>query len=98
MQAYGFAKGMAVQIAGAEPGGPVTQLDRPLDFLAITDHSEFLAIDFGCGALPDGTPFDPDSPFFNQPRCAAARSANHLDIAVTLSRQQALCGTTHPED
>jgi hypothetical protein len=100
MQAYGFAKGMPVQIAGAEPGGPVTQLDRPLDFLAITDHSEFLAIDFGCGALPDGTPFDPDSPFFNQPKCVAARSVagNKLDFALLLSRQRSLCGTTNPED
>jgi hypothetical protein len=100
LDAYAFARGMAIQIAGAEPGGPITQLDRPLDFAAITDHSEFLAIDFGCGTAADGTPFDPDSPYFNRPRCVAARSVSGggLDFALTLSRQRALCGDTNPED
>src|SRR4051812_3559604 len=48
LDAYAFAKGMAITIAGAHPGGPTTKLDRPLDFAAITDHSELLAIDLGC--------------------------------------------------
>ena len=100
MDAYAFARGMAIQIAGGGPGGPVTQLDRPLDFAALTDHSEFLAIDFGCGVAADGTRFDPDSPYFNQTKCAAARSTNgaRLDFALTLSRQSSLCGTTNPGD
>jgi len=96
MDAYAFARGMAIQIAGAEPGGPVTQLDRPLDFAAITDHSEFLAIDFGCGAAVDGTPFDPDSPLFTKPKCVAARNAGPGAFALTLSRQSSLCGSSTP--
>lgn len=99
IDAYAFARGMPIQIAtGGPPGGPITQLDRPLDFAAITDHSEFLAIDFGCGAAPDGTPFDPDSPFFNRPSCVAARNASRLDFALTLTRQRALCCTANPGD
>jgi Protein of unknown function (DUF3604) len=95
LDAYAFAKGMRIQIAEAHPGGPFTQLDRPLDFAAITDHSELLAIDFGCGVDVDGTPFDPDSPFFDRPRCVAARSIDpameRANFALAPSRQQALC-------
>lgn len=96
MDAYAFAKGMAIQIAGAHPGGPITRLDRPLDFAAITDHSELLAIDYGCGAAVDGTQYDPDSPIFDDPRCVTARSTDpvteKLNFALMLPRQAALCG------
>jgi hypothetical protein len=102
LDAYAFARGMAIQIAGAHPGGPITQLDRPLDFAAITDHSELLAIDFGCGVAVDGTPYDPDSPFFNRPRCVAARSTDpaqeRANFALSRSRQQSLCNNTNPEE
>ena len=100
MDAYAFARGMPIQIAGAHPGGPITRLDRPLDFAAITDHSELLAIDFGCGETVDGVPYDAASPFFNRPKCVAARSVdgNSLDFALLRSRQRSLCGTTNPED
>ena len=36
--AYAFAKGDAI----THPGGWDLQLDRPLDFLAVTDHAEYL--------------------------------------------------------
>ena len=36
--AYAFAKGYAI----THPGGWDLQLDRPLDFLAVTDHAEYL--------------------------------------------------------
>lgn len=100
MDAYAFARGMAIRIAAGGSGGPVTQLDRPLDFAALTDHSEFLAIDFGCGVGVDGAPFDPDSPYFNQQKCVAARNSNgaRLDFTLPRSRQSALCGTTNPQD
>lgn len=38
--AYEFAKGGAIPIAG----GLTSQLSRPLDFMAVTDHSEFLGM------------------------------------------------------
>jgi Protein of unknown function (DUF3604) len=101
MDAYAFAKGMQIQIAGAHPGGPVTKLDRPLDFAAVTDHSELLAIDLGCGAAVDGTKYDPDSPIFNDPKCVAARSTDRvvegINFLVSFNRQQALCDNTNPE-
>ena len=101
LDAYAFAKGMAITIAGGQPGGPTTQLDRPLDFLALTDHSELLAIDFGCGAGVDGTLYDPDSPYRNDLRCIAARSSDptksKTNFSLSLSRQNALCGGTDPE-
>jgi hypothetical protein len=102
MDAYAFARGMQIQIAGAHPGGPVTQLDRPLDFAAITDHSELLAIDYGCGAAVDGTPYDASSPFFNDPRCVTARSTNpateKLNFVLSVPRQKALCGDANPQE
>ena len=102
MDAYAFARGMPIQIAGAHPGGPITRLDRPLDFAAITDHSELLAIDFGCGVAVDGTPYDPDSPFFNKPKCVAARSTDpameKINFALSRSRQQSLCNNANPQD
>ncbi|HZJ63398.1 MAG TPA: DUF3604 domain-containing protein [Kofleriaceae bacterium] len=102
MDAYAFARGMPIQIAGAHPGGPIARLDRPLDFAAITDHSELLAIDFGCGVSVDGTPYDPDSPFFNRLKCVAARSTDpameKINFAQSRSRQQSLCGDANPEE
>lgn len=38
--AYRFGKGEPIPIAGAE----ASQLSRPLDFMAVTDHSEFLGM------------------------------------------------------
>jgi len=102
MDAYAFAKGMRIQIGGVNPGGPVTQLDRPLDFAAITDHSELLAIDFGCGLTSDGVPFDPDSPYFDDPKCVAARSTNpaaeSVNFLLSISRQAELCASSVPTD
>ncbi|HSI06621.1 MAG TPA: DUF3604 domain-containing protein, partial [Myxococcota bacterium] len=36
--AYAFARGQALTLAG----GATAKIDRPLDFMAVTDHSEFL--------------------------------------------------------
>jgi hypothetical protein len=102
LDAYAFARGMRIQIAEGHPGGPFTQLDRPLDFAAITDHSELLAIDFGCGVDRDGNPFDPDSPFFNRPQCVVARSTDPVqqrrNFVLASSRQEALCGDSEPQE
>ncbi len=95
--AYAFARGKPLQVAGASPdgGGPITQIDRPLDFLAVTDHSEFLAIALGCGADLNGTPYDPTSPYYDSPRCKLFRSTNPavqtLDFALLFNDVKALC-------
>jgi hypothetical protein len=41
--AFRFAKGQRLDL----PTGPV-QLDRPLDFMAVTDHAEWLDLMFTC--------------------------------------------------
>ena len=76
--AYAFARGKTLQVAGASPdgGGPTTTIERPLDFLAITDHSEWLAATYGCGTDLSGTPFDPQSPYYADPTCDLIRSTD----------------------
>lgn len=68
--AYLFAKGAGkVDIgSGATLPGPagVTQ-KRPLDFLAVTDHSEWLEITHGCVV-------DPASPYYGSNSCLLVRS------------------------
>jgi Protein of unknown function (DUF3604) len=99
MDAYAFAKGKTVQVAGAGPdgGGPLTTIERPLDFLAVTDHSEWLALAYGCGdtlaGAPQGTP---KSPYYDTPTCALFRSTNPvqqaIDFAGAKAMQAKLCG------
>ena len=82
--AYAFAKGMAVQIAGAHAGGggPITKIERPLDFLAVTDHSEWLALTYGCGDLLDGGPQgQPQSPYYGTIQCQNFRSTVPVEEA-----------------
>jgi hypothetical protein len=73
-----------------------------LDFAAVTDHAELLAIDYGCGADVQGVPYDSDSPYFSDPKCVAGRSTNHAQQLLAFVRsaadQQALCGTAAPGD
>ena len=61
--AYRFAQGEAVQLAG----GQTQQLSQPLDFAAVTDHAEF----FGEYAICT----DPTHPQFNDPFCQEARAS-----------------------
>jgi Protein of unknown function (DUF3604) len=68
--AYLFAKGAAVVHVGSgtnAPHGPDITQPRPLDFLAVTDHSEFLAVTHGCT-------IDPVSGYYYDPRCYEVRS------------------------
>ncbi len=76
--AYAFARGKTLQVAGASPdgGGPTTTIERPLDFLAITDHSEWLAAAYGCGTDLAGTPFDPASPYGASATCDEVRATD----------------------
>ena len=59
--AYGFAQGKPLK----GPNGGVSTIDRPLDFLAVTDHSENMGVMRASG--------DPKSPLFDTPLAKAAR-------------------------
>jgi hypothetical protein len=80
--AYRFARGTPVDVAsGAKTKGPRTQIDRPLDFLAVTDHSEYLNVISEC-VLGD------PSGHYDAPFCKAFRdqgsSAQKAALADTL--------------
>ena len=66
--AYGFAQGKPLK----GPNGGVTTIDRPLDFLAVTDHSENMGVMRASG--------DPKSPLYDAP---LAKSARDPDPAVS---------------
>lgn len=68
--AFNFAKGAPL----AHPAGGVYQLDRPLDFLAVTDHSEFVGV--------VNTAADPSSPLSK-----VAVAANLLNPNPSISGQ-----------
>jgi Protein of unknown function (DUF3604) len=82
--AYRFATGAQTAIAaGASPPGPLVTIDRPLDWDAVTDHSEWLGATWGCGTFPDGGPFDPTSPYFDSMQCQTYRTTGpDLDAIV----------------
>ncbi|MGH7896036.1 MAG: DUF3604 domain-containing protein, partial [Candidatus Binatia bacterium] len=67
-QAYAFAAGDPVQLPPLDPTGVGTQtlqLDRPLDFVALTDHSEFLGEVELCTT--------PGSPIYDSIQCESYR-------------------------
>ncbi|MBL8606489.1 MAG: DUF3604 domain-containing protein [Myxococcales bacterium] len=76
LDAYAFARGKTLQVAGAGPdgGGPLTTIEKPLDFLAVTDHSEFLAVAYGCGEDLAGNPYDPTKTIYDTVACRLFRS------------------------
>lgn len=66
--AYAFAKGAEVGIQPhAEDGTPLRRLrlSRPLDFVAVSDHAEFLGTIAACR--------DPSSPAYDEPGCVTFR-------------------------
>jgi hypothetical protein len=65
--AYRFAKGEPLQVNGRS-----LQLDRPLDFAAVTDHAEFLGA-VGLCTRPGSGPYDSAS-------CKSYRSAGFSDV------------------
>jgi hypothetical protein len=67
-EAYGFALGAPVALPPLDVNGVGTrtvQLERPLDFAAVTDHSEYL------GEVEECT--TPGSPNYNAPSCQTYR-------------------------
>lgn len=93
--AYRFAKGEAIPyLPQDEEGNPTgsIQIDRPLDFLAVTDHAEFLGERSLC-INPDSSKYD--SLFCQEYRAVEFRGT--LMLATMLGEQQpkrveALCG------
>ena len=77
VSAYAFATGAAVNIgegydaSGGQVPGPfgvtISFTGGKLDFLAVTDHSEWLSSDYGCTV-------DTASPFYGSPLCDASRN------------------------
>jgi hypothetical protein len=83
--AYLFATGKTTPIAaGASPPGPTASIGRPLDFDAITDHSEWLAATWGCGVLPDGGLVNPASPYADAATCQTYRADEGQGVSVLI--------------
>ena len=78
--AYLFAKGQAtVHVGeGSAAGGPIINQDRPIDFLAVTDHSEWLSVTHGCTV-------DAKSGYYNASDCGLVRSSNPTDEILVLA-------------
>ncbi len=73
--AYLFAKGQSVVHVGVGTNGvagPDITQPRPLDFLAVTDHSEWLMVTHGCT-------IDTGSGYYNSNDCGLVRSTKVLD-------------------
>lgn len=52
--------------SGSTPAGPTVTIDRPLDFAAVTDHSEWLSSAYGCTQT--------GSPYYDSPYCQDLRA------------------------
>ena len=89
--AYTYAKGGAPM-----PGNQKGTLKRPLDFLAITDHSEWLAYTQGCGVDPSGSPFVPNSPLAStSTECKQMQSRGGLTtLGKVIGEARAFCEGT----
>ena len=74
VQAYKFARGEEVWLPPFDSEGKGVRrikLDRPLDFAAVTDHSEFIGETALCT--------DPDHPLYASPACANFRNMGPLE-------------------
>ena len=73
--AYRFAKGEALMLSPLDAQGQGTQraqLERPLDFVGITDHSEYLGEVSVC--------YDPQAAGYNSETCTSYRQADLSDF------------------
>ncbi|MBT7950341.1 MAG: DUF3604 domain-containing protein, partial [Gammaproteobacteria bacterium] len=75
--AYRFAQGKPISFfpldAYGKPAGEIT-IDRPLDFVAVTDHAEMLGENALCK--------EPDSPAYNDAICIKNRELEFLGAAM----------------
>ncbi|MGI9589799.1 MAG: DUF3604 domain-containing protein [Myxococcota bacterium] len=86
-EAYAFAKGAPIELAptGPPPTGlpRVAQLERPLDFAAVSDHSEFFG-EFDLCTVPGDPAFD--SPFCNSYRTVAFGNRDVTTLAGPITQ------------
>ncbi|GIW43390.1 MAG: hypothetical protein KatS3mg077_0672 [Candidatus Binatia bacterium] len=93
---YRFARGTPIALPPLDAAGNGTRsarIDRPLDFTAVTDHSEFLGEVSLCST--------PGSPVYDAPTCQSFRrgfAESQLDFGARLSvrrpqRAADVCGT-----
>lgn len=78
-EAYLFAKGeplVRTLIAFDGPDPRTMQLERPLDFAAVTDHSEFLAETAACNEIGSGVS--------DSPTCTAVRGRDPLGMLLAM--------------
>lgn len=75
-EAYRFARGEALDVAGT-----TAQLQRPLDFAAVTDHAEFLAEVSVC-LTPGGALYD--EPFCEELRGVGVEGIQTLGVEMTV--------------
>lgn len=76
-EALAFAQGAPVSLPPLDADGNGTRsvrLERPLDFVALTDHAEYLGEMAAC--------LDPGSPAFDAPPCVAMRAG---DVVATFA-------------
>ena len=86
--AYRFAKGEEVKVNGIRH-----RIKRPLDFAAVTDHSEFLGESYSL--------MNPGAPGYDHPLAKAFREASDLETALKLYGENVLAplaggGNPHP--
>jgi len=75
--AYRFAKGEPLQIPPVDENGLGTrtlQIDRPLDFAAVTEHAEFLGEVEAC--------LDPESGAYDDPECHTFRERTDSSFVI----------------
>ena len=91
-QAYGFARGEPVALPPLDADGNGTrmlQIDRPLDFAAVTDHSEFLGEVEAC-TTPGSTAYDTQA-------CVDFRTGGNQGV-INFGVKLALDPTAHDAD
>ena len=92
--AYRFARGEAIGVQPHDAAGAplrTIQLERPLDFVALTDHAEFLGVVEGCT--------QPDAPEYDTPACQGYRDdpdQAFLGLNAYLTQQPGSASTPPP--
>ena len=99
-QAYRFARGESVSLPPLDANGQGTQrlrLERPLDFAAVTDHSEFLGEVEACSTPGAATYDSPTCQVFRGEPYSAVRAFGIAFTASLPRRFADVCGANNQE-